>query len=89
MSRGSGKRRYTDVDSVFAHMKSLCCAETVAKVNATYVIRVTGVGPFYIDYSEGEGRVGSGDRIPGRPEGFQPDVQVTVSKDNCLKIFNS
>jgi len=82
------KRRYQDVESVFSHMSALCCAETVAKVNATYVIRVTGAGSFYIDYSSGEGKVGTGEKIPGKPQGFEPDVHVTVSKDNCLKIFN-
>ena len=84
-----GKRRYKDVESVFSHMSALCCAETVAKVNATYVIRVTGAGSFYIDYSSGEGKVGTGEKIPGKPEGFKPDVHVTVSNENCLKIFNS
>lgn len=71
-------------------MKRISCAETVKKVNATYVIKVTGVGTFYIDwFAQGEGSVGSGDRIPGRPDNFEPDVRITVSKENCLKIFNS
>ena len=37
---------------MFGQMKRISCAETVKKVNATYVIKVTGVGTFYIDYSQ-------------------------------------
>lgn len=59
----------------------------VQKVNATYVFDVDGEGKFFIDFSTGEGNVGSGE-IPDKPDGFKPDVRINMSKDNCLKMFN-
>ena len=44
---------------------------------------------YHIDFSadSGVGAAGAG-LIPGRPADFKPDVKITISKDNCLKLFN-
>ena len=60
----------------------------VEKVKACYVFQVDGDGlKYYIDLKEGEGQVGEGD-VPNKPADFKPEVKITMSQENMLKMFN-
>ena len=61
----------------------------VEKVKACYVFEVEGgEGKYYIDFKDGDGQVGEGE-IPNRPSDFKPEVKITMSQENMLKMFNS
>ena len=60
----------------------------VKKVNACYVFELEGgKGKYYIDFKQGDGEVGEGD-VPNKPDGFKPDVRITMNNENMLKMFN-
>ena len=60
----------------------------VEKVKACYIFQVDGNGTkYYIDFKDGEGQVGEGD-VPNKPADFKPEVKITMSEDNMLKMFN-
>ena len=60
----------------------------VDKVKACYVFQVDGEDKkYYIDFKEGEGQVGEGE-VPNKPADFKPEVKITMSKENMLKMFN-
>jgi len=90
-----GRRQYStdgpdfsDLGQVFDRISSAKSADMVKKVNASFIFEVEG-DQYHIDFSadSGEGAAGPG-LIPGRPADFKPDVKITISKDNCLKLFN-
>ena len=61
----------------------------VSKVKACYVFELEGgEGKYYIDLKEGDGQVGEGD-VPNKPSDFKPEVKITMSQENMLKMFNS
>jgi len=78
---------FTSVPEVFDRIKIVANAEMVAKVKASYVFDVEGEGKFFIDFTSGDGNVGTGE-VPDKPEGYKPDVRIKINKDNCLKMFN-
>lgn len=79
---------YDNVPQVFERIKSVANAAMVEKVNACYIFQVDGDGRmFYIDLKEGEGQVGEGD-IPNKPADFKPEVRITMTEENMLKMFN-
>ena len=60
----------------------------VDKVKACYVFQVDGEDKkYYIDFKEGDGQVGEGE-VPNKPADFKPEVKITMSKENMLKMFN-
>ena len=60
----------------------------VGKVKACYVFEVEGEGTkYYIDFKEGDGQVGEGE-VPNKPADFKPEVKITMSQENMLKMFN-
>merc|ERR1719412_1868203 len=91
-----GRRQYStdgpefsNLGQVFDRIASVKSADMVKKVNASFVFDVEGDQKSHIDFSadSGDGQAGAGD-IPGRPADFEPDVKITISKENCLKLFN-
>ena len=79
---------YTSVAQVFERIKAIASADMVKKVNACYIFESQGSkGKYYIDFKEGDGQVGEGD-VPNKADGFKPDVQITMSNENMLKMFN-
>merc|ERR1719225_861258 len=79
---------YTSVPQVFDRIKTVANAEMVEKVKACYVFQVDGEdSKYYIDFKEGEGQVGEGE-VPNKPADFKPEVKITMSKENMLKMFN-
>jgi len=90
-----GRRQYStdgpefsNLGQVFDRISSVKSADMVKKVNASFIFDVEG-DQYHIDFSadSGDGAAGAG-LIPGRPADFKPDVKITISKDNCLKLFN-
>jgi len=79
---------FSNLDAVFERISSVKSAEMVKKVNASFVFDVEG-DKYHIDFSagSGDGAAGAGN-IPGKPDDFKPDVKITISKENCLKLFN-
>jgi len=79
---------FSDLDSVFERISSVKSVDMVKNVNASFVFDVEG-DKYHIDFSagSGEGAAGAGN-IPGKPDDFKPDVKITISKENCLKLFN-
>merc|ERR1712018_864078 len=78
---------YTSVPQVFERIKAIASADMVKKVNACYVFVLEGgEGQYYIDFKEGDGQVGEGD-VPNKVDGFRPDVKITMSNENMLKMF--
>ena len=60
----------------------------VTKVKACYVFELEGgEGKYYIDLKEGDGQVGEGE-VPNKPADFKPEVKITMSQENMLKMFN-
>ena len=60
----------------------------VGKVKACYIFELEGgEGKYYIDLKEGDGQVGDGD-VPNKAADFKPEVKITMSKENMLKMFN-
>lgn len=79
---------YENVPQVFERIKTVANAEMVDKVKACYVFQVDGEDKkYYIDFKEGEGQVGEGE-VPNKPADFKPEVKITMSKENMLKMFN-
>ena len=80
---------FSDLGQVFERISSVKSADMVKKVNASFIFDVEGDQKYHIDFSadSGDGQAGAGD-IPGRPADFKPDVKITISKENCLKLFN-
>ena len=79
---------YTSVPQVFERIKAIASADMVKKVNACYVFELEGAnGKYYIDFKEGDGQVGEGD-VPNKPDGYRPDVKITMNNENMLKMFN-
>ena len=73
---------------VFERIKTVANADMVGKVKACYVFQVDGEdSKYYIDFKEGEGQVGEGD-VPNKPADFKPEVRITMTKENMLKMFN-
>jgi len=79
---------FSDLGQVFERISSVKSADMVKKVNASFIFDVEDQ-KYHIDFSadSGDGQAGAGD-IPGRPADFKPDVKITISKENCLKLFN-
>ena len=74
---------------VFERIKAAANADMVSKVKACYVFELEGGdGKYYIDLKEGDGQVGEGE-VPNKPDGFKPEVKITMSQENMLKMFNS
>ena len=79
---------YTSVPQVFERIKAIASADMVKKVNACYVFELEGGGgKYHIDFKEGDGQVGEGD-VPNKPDGYRPDVKITMNNENMLKMFN-
>merc|ERR1719433_241943 len=79
---------YENVPQVFERIKTVANADMVEKVKACYVFQVDGDGlKYYIDLKEGEGQMGEGD-VPNKPADFKPEVKITMSQENMLKMFN-
>jgi len=79
---------YDNVPQVFERIKAVANAAMVEKVKACYVFQLDGEGgKYYIDLKEGEGQVGEGD-VPNKPANFKPEVKITMSQENMLKMFN-
>ena len=73
---------------VFERIKTVANADMVGKVKACYVFQVDGEdSKYYIDFKEGDGQVGEGE-VPNKPADFKPEVKITMSKENMLKMFN-
>lgn len=79
---------YDNVPQVFERIKSVANADMVEKVQACYIFHVDGNGAkYYIDLKDGEGQVGEGD-VPNKPVDFKPEVKITMSEENMLRMFN-
>merc|ERR1712077_50725 len=79
---------YSSVAQVFERIKATANADMVSKVKACYVFELEGEeGKYYIDLKEGEGQVGEGD-VPNKSSDFKPEVKITMSKENMLRMFN-
>jgi len=79
---------YNNVPQVFERIKSVANSDMVEKVKACYIFQVDGNGAkYYIDLKDGEGQVGEGD-VPNKPADFKPEVRITMTEDNMLKMFN-
>ena len=79
---------YDIVPQVFERIKSAANADMVENVKAYYVFECEGgEGKYYIDLKEGEGQVGEGE-VPNKPANFKPEVKITMSQENMLKMFN-
>lgn len=79
---------YENVPQVFERIKTVANADMVGKVKACYVFQVDGEdSKYYIDFKEGDGQVGEGE-VPNKPADFKPEVKITMSKENMLKMFN-
>merc|ERR1712038_1508204 len=79
---------YENVPQVFERIKAAANADMVTKVKACYVFELEGgEGKYYIDLKEGDGQVGEGE-VPNKPADFKPEVKITMSQENMLKMFN-
>lgn len=73
---------FTEVPAVFNRIKKVSSPGICEKINAVYVFDVEGEGKWHVDMTSGDGHVGQG------PPPHKPDVTVSVSKENFLKMFN-
>lgn len=79
---------YDNVPQVFDRIKLIASAEMVEKVKACYTFQIEGTETkFYVDFKEGDGQVGEGE-VPNKPDGFKPEVRITMTEENMLKMFN-
>jgi len=86
-SSGEVPTTFSSIPEVFDRIKVVANADMVAKVKASYVFDVEGEGKFFIDFTSGDGNVGTGE-IPDKPADYKPDVRIKINKENCLKMFN-
>jgi len=86
-SSGEVPTTFSSIPEVFDRIKVVASADMVAKVKASYVFDVEGEGKFFIDFTSGDGNVGTGE-IPDKPADYKPDVRIKINKENCLKMFN-
>eukprot|EP00096_Caligus_rogercresseyi_P009043 TRINITY_DN2_c0_g1_i1.p1 TRINITY_DN2_c0_g1~~TRINITY_DN2_c0_g1_i1.p1 ORF type:complete len:359 (-),score=80.94 TRINITY_DN2_c0_g1_i1:425-1501(-) len=75
---------YTNVPQVFDRIKEVASLDTVQKVNAAYVFDVEGEGKYFVDLKNENGVIGKQEIS----EESIPDVTISISQENFLKLFN-